>query len=170
MKRRILGIAAAAALVAPAGAHAPAQTVDAPCNGTGVPIHVIALDMKDRTGSIKVELWPANEQDFLKDDRDLKREGKFFARVWGKVPASGPVTLCIRVPQAGRYGMVFTHDRDGKNKFNIWKDGVGVVSNRAVGRSRPKLAYSTINVAPGGVQVTLKMQYLRGLSGFSPAR
>lgn len=169
MKRGMAALAAAIALIAPAAAQAPAQAGDPGCNGAGVPIRVVAEGMKDRAGRIKLELWPANESDFLREEKDLAKEGKFYARIVTSPPASGPVALCIRAPRAGRYGLVLTHDRDSNNKFGIFKDGVGVPGNQPLGRSKPKLANATVTAGPGGAQVTLQMQYLRGISGFGPA-
>lgn len=160
----------AATLPAP---PALAQTVlgedAAACNGgNGPAIRVHVTGLKDRIGRLKLELYPANEEDFLKDDTKLKNEGRFFRRIWAQTPAGGGVTLCIRAPRPGRYALLFTHDRDGKNKFNFWRDGVGFPSNRKLGRSRPKWDEATINVGGGVSRVTIHTQYLRGLSGFAP--
>lgn len=139
------------------------------CNGgAGSAIRVQVAGLKDRIGRLKLELYPANEDDFLKDDRDLKRENKFFRRIWADTPASGTVALCIKAPRPGQYALLFTHDRDGKNKFNFWRDGAGFPSNRKLGRSRPKLEEAKINVGGGVTRVTIRAQYLRGFSGFAP--
>ncbi|MBX3593747.1 DUF2141 domain-containing protein [Sphingomonas sp.] len=141
---------------------------DAACTAGSPAVRVNVTGLKDRSGRLKLELYPATEDDFLKDDRDLKKEGKFFARIWSPTPKSGPVTLCIRAPRPGRYALLFTHDRDGKNKFNFWKDGAGFASNRNLGRSRPKLNEAVITVGATGATVSIRAQYLRGLSGFAP--
>ena len=134
--------------------------------GPAVLVHVVGL--KDRKGELKLELYPANEQDFLKDDRDLVREGKLFRRVRVATPPAGPVSMCVRVPRPGRYALLFTHNRDGKNKFSIWSDGAGLASNRKLGRSRPKLRDAMVDVPAGVLTITIRAQYLRGLSGFGP--
>ncbi|HEU0066559.1 MAG TPA: DUF2141 domain-containing protein [Sphingomonas sp.] len=136
----------------------------------GPAIQANIVGLKDRTGGLKLELYPANEQDFLKDDRDLIQEGKVFRRVTAAMPASGPVALCIRVPRPGRYALLFTHDRDGKNKFNFWSDGAGFVSNAKIGRSRPRVAGAIVDVMAGVTVVTIQVQYLRGLGGFAPIK
>lgn len=141
---------------------------EAACTGASPAVRVNVTGLKDRSGRLKLELYPANEEDFLKDDTKLKNEGKFFARIWTPTPQSGPVRLCIRAPRPGRYALLFTHDRDGKNKFNFWRDGAGFASNRKLGRSRPELREAAISVGPGGTTVTIHAQYLRGLSGFAP--
>lgn len=163
----------AALLTAVMAVPAPAQVLGsdaAACAAGGPAILVTAVGLKDRKGELKLELYPATEQDFLKDDRDLVREGKLFRRVLVPTPAAGPVNLCVRVPRPGRYALLFTHNRDGKNKFSFWTDGVGVVADRKLGRSKPKLAQAVIDVPAGVARVTVRAQYLRGLSGFGPIR
>ena len=173
MMRKVLAVAATlCATVPPVAANAAQGGVigsdAAACSSGGPAIRVAVEGLKDRTGELKLELYPANDADFLKDDRDLIKEGKFFRRVRLPTPPSGPINLCIRVPSPGPYALLFSHNRDGKNKFNFWQDGAGFVSNEKLGRSRPKLAQARINVPEGVVSVTIRAQYLRGLGGFAP--
>ncbi|UUL81587.1 DUF2141 domain-containing protein [Sphingomonas qomolangmaensis] len=169
--KTLLATAIAVAAVNPAFAQAEILGSDRQaCTGNGGPaIRVNVTGLKDRTGRLKLELYPANEADFLKDDRDLLAEGKVFRRVWADTPANGAVSLCIRTPRAGRYAILFTHDRDGKNKFNFWKDGAGFPSNKRLGRSRPKVTQAVIDVGNGVTATNIRAQYLRGLGGFAPS-
>ncbi len=156
--------ACAAAVPASAQAAAAMGPDGAACaTGNGPAIKVNVSGLKDRTGRLKLELYPATEADFLKDDRDLQAQGKVFRRVWADMPSSGAVSLCIKAPAPGKYALFFTHDRDGKNKFNFWEDGAGVPSNRKLGRSKPKLAMATIAVPSGVTTANITAQYLRGL-------
>lgn len=169
----VLALAAGLLPVSFAGAAAAvgqSDPIDGSCaNGSGPPLRVNVTGLKDRTGRLKLELYPPNETDFLRDDRDLKREGKQMRRVWAATPASGPVTVCIRAPAAGQWALLFTHDRDGKNKFNFWQDGAGFPSNQKLGRSRPKVRQALVNIPAQGGQITVRAQYLRGLGGFGPS-
>jgi len=160
----------AAALVAALVAAAPqVDPVEGSCALVGGPaVYVNVIGLKDRTGRLKVEIYPNNEADFLRDDTGLKRDGRPFRRVWSSIPAAGPVGVCIRAPSGGQWALLVTHDRDGKNKFNFWQDGAGFPSNSKLGRARPKLRQALLNVAPAGGGVTVRMQYLRGLGGFGP--
>ena len=170
MIRPAATIAALALALAAGAARAQAIGDDADaCNsGSGPAIRVNVTGLKDRIGRLKLELYPANADDFLKDDRDLIKEGKTFRRAWAQTPQAGDVALCIRAPAPGRYALLFTHDRDGRNKFNFWRDGAGFVAAGNLGRSRPKLAQAVLSVGPGVTTVTIRAQYLRGLSGFAP--
>ncbi len=157
--------AALAAISLPAAAQARVLGSDANACVTrdGPAIEVAIQGLKDRTGSLKLELYPATEADFLKDDRDLKAENKFFRRVRISTPADSTITMCIKAPTPGQYALFVTHDRDGKNKFNFWTDGAGVPSNEKLGRSKPKLSMATVTVPHGVARTTIRMQYIRGL-------
>lgn len=139
-------------------------------SGEGPAIRADISGLKDRKGELKLELYPANDTDFLKDDRDLIKQGKFFRRVRVPTPQSGTVSMCIKVPRPGRYALLFTHNRDNRNKFDFWSDGAGFPSNTKLGRSRPKLPMATIDVGAGVTVTAIRAQYLRGLSGFGPLR
>lgn len=170
MKYRFVGFAlASVGLAMSVGVNARVGGQDAPaCDGSGPAIEAKIVGLKDRSGRMKLELYPATEEDFLADDSILIAAGKVFHRVWAPVPLEGPVTLCIKVPKPGHYALFFTHDRDGKNKFNFWRDGGGVPSNLRIGAAKPKLATATIEVGEGITVTTIKAQYLRGLSGLGP--
>ncbi|MET4896875.1 DUF2141 domain-containing protein [Sphingomonadaceae bacterium jetA1] len=164
-------VAAAMAIMLPRAAGAQVLGSDAAaCTGGGGPAILARIEgLKDRKGNLKLELYPADEEDFLADDGVLERAGKTFRRVQVPTPAgSGPLAMCIRVPHPGRYALLFTHDRDGKNKFNFWTDGAGFPANTKLGRRKPPLASALIDVPSGVANVTIRAQYLRGLGGFGP--
>lgn len=155
------------------GAAVPAQAAvlgsdAAACTaGEGPAILAEITGMKDASGEVRLELYPATEADFMADDHELLAQGKTFRRV--RIPARAqPFALCIRVPHPGRYALVLTHNRAGKDKFNIWQDGAGFASNRRIGRSKPSLAIATVDAGPHITTLTIKVQYLRGLGGFAP--
>jgi uncharacterized protein (DUF2141 family) len=165
----ILALAGFAAFPAAAPAQAAMLGDVSACEVGDMPaIRANIVGLKDRTGELKLELYPANKDDFLKDDRDLLKEGKVFRRVRVATPGTGPVSLCISVPHPGRYALLFTHDRDGKNKFNFWTDGAGFPSNKKLGRARTEVNEATIDVPDGVATTTIVAQYLRGFSGFGP--
>jgi uncharacterized protein (DUF2141 family) len=174
LNRVVAGAAIGVAMIVPLSVRAQAGVLgsdSAACTSGGGPaIRANVSGLKDRTGELKLELYPANEADFLKDDRDLIKEGKFFRRIRVPTPQSGAITLCIRAPNPGRYALLFTHNRDGKNKFDFWVDGAGFPSNVKLGRTRPNVEMALINVGPGVTVTDIKAQYLRGLGGFAPMK
>ena len=163
----LLAVASVGAWTAPAAAG-PVLGSEACQAGTGPAIRADITGLKDRKGDLKLELYPADEEDFLAPDRQLLAAGKTFERISVPVPASGPVSLCLKVPRPGRYALLFTHNRDGKRKFSLWVDGAGFPSNRRLGRSRPKVGEALIDVGAGITVTAITAQYLRGLGGFAP--
>lgn len=160
-----------AAVLAATPAAAQVGGDAAACAGGDPAIRAEIVGLKDRTGRLKLELYPANAADFLRDDRELRAAGKTFRRVWANVPASGPVAMCIRVPRPGTYALFFTHDRDGKNKFDVWNDGAGTPGNQKMGRAKPQLGSATVTVGARPLSVTIQAQYLHGFPpSFSPLR
>lgn len=132
---------------------------------------VNVIGLKDRGGTIKAELYPANDADFLADDNVLINARKTFRRVVIDVPSSGPVQLCIRAPSAGAYGLSLLHDRDGNRKFGLSIDGVGFGSNpESLGPFKPKVAVGRVAAGGGVTPVNVRMLYRRGLMSFGPIK
>jgi len=152
----------------PASAEMIGEDAAACIGGHGPAIQVNIVGLKDRTGEIWLELYPATESDFLRPDQDLVAEGKVFRRTRSKPPASGAVSICIRTPHAGRFTLLLRHNRVGKDKFSVFSDGAGVPSNRPMGRSKPKFDQAIIGVGPAVTVANIRVQYLRGLRGFAP--
>jgi len=132
---------------------------------------VTATGLKDRGGTMKVELYPANDRDFLQDDNILINTGKAFRRVVIDVPSAGPVQLCIRAPGPGTWALSLLHDRDGNRKFGLSVDGVGFPGNPAsLGPSKPKVAFARAVAGNGPTPVTIRVMYRKGLFTFSPLK
>lgn len=153
-------------LAPPAAAQVLGADADACSAGGGPAIRATVTGLKDARGTLKLELYPANEADFLAGDKALAAAGKTFRRITVPAPASRTATICIRVPRPGRYALFLGHDRDGKPKFNFWSDGAGFPGNAKLGRARPKLEQAVIDVGPGVTTTAIRAQYLRGLGGF----
>jgi len=137
---------------------------------SGPALLVEAVGMKDRTGNMKLEVYPSNEKDFLADDNILVAAGKTFRRVEVPVPQSGAVVLCVRIPGPGTYAVSVLHDRNTDRRFN-WKiDGIGFSGNPKLGWSKPNYRKSSVSVSSGGVsRIAVTMNYKNGL-GVSPLK
>lgn len=173
MSRAGFGLAGLA-LAAPAGAAplgSPLGGDAAACVAGNQPAILASLQgFKDRTGRVKLELYPDSATDFLRPDGELIAAGKPFRRVWADLPASGPVSICLRAPGPGRYGVIVTHQREGQTRFNFRVDGVALPQATPIGRAKPRIDQARLTVGAGVVPVTMTLQYLRGLSGFGPVR
>jgi uncharacterized protein (DUF2141 family) len=137
---------------------------------TGPAILVDVAGLKDRSGTLVVEIYPDNDADFLKDDNLLVEEGKTFRRAARPVPGNGRAQLCVRVPRPGRYALSVVHDRDGKRAFNLSSDGIGFGGNPRLGWSKPPADHASILVGSAPVEATVVMNYRKGLLGFGPLR
>jgi len=125
--------------------------------------------LKDRQGMLKLEVYPANDEDFLADDNVLLNAGKVFRRVEVPAPQTGEVHLCIRVPGPGTYAVSLLHDRDGNRKFGWTVDGIGFSGNPRLGWSKPKAAKVAISAGAGPTPLSIVMNYRSGL-GVAPLK
>lgn len=119
--------------------------------------------LKDRAGRLKLELYPANDQDFLADDNVLVMAGKPFARVEMATPPDGTVQLCIRAPHPGRYALSLLHDRNSDRKFQLSSDGIGFSNNPKLGWSKPGADRVAVDVGDTPRRVDIVMNYRHGL-------
>jgi len=124
--------------------------------------------LKDRRGRLKLELYPANDADFLEDDNALVAAGKTFRRVEVDVPPSGPVELCIRAPGPGTFAVSLLHDRDANRKFGLSIDGIGFAGNPRLGMSKPRAAAASVRVGVGPTRTRIVLNYRKGLMSFGP--
>ncbi len=139
-------------------------------NETG-PAFLIGIDgLRDRTGRLRVEIYPANDRDFLADDNVLVSAGRTFRRAEIDVPATGRPQLCLRLPGPGPYAISVLHDRNSDRRFSLSVDGVGFAGNPRIGLSRPSAAEATAHATAGLTPVAIIMNYRRGLIGFGPIR
>ncbi len=136
----------------------------------GAAFLVDVVGIKDRQGRLKLEIYPANDSDFLADDNVLIAAGKAFRRVEVAVPPSGPVSLCIRAPGAGRYALRLLHDRNGNRRFEVSTDGIGFAGNPRLGISKPSAAAASAIVGNGPAHVSIILNYRRGLLSLGPLK
>ncbi|MEN9682477.1 MAG: hypothetical protein RLZZ427_228 [Pseudomonadota bacterium] len=138
-------------------------------NEPGPALLVSPIGLKDRSGNLKLEVYPANDTDFLQDDNILIMAGKVFRRVEVAIPAAGEPVLCIRVPTAGSYSVALLHDRDQNHKFNWIRDGIGFSGNPKLGWSKPPAAATKMVAGPGMTQLHIVMNYRHGM-GVAPIK
>ena len=132
-------------------------------NEPGPAFIVSVAGLRDRTGQFKLEVYPATDADFLADDNALVAAGKTFRRVEVPVPESGPTALCVRVPRAGRYGVVVLHDRNSDRRFNWRVDGIGFAGNPRLGLAQPDVDEASALASSRRTSITIVMNYLRGM-------
>jgi uncharacterized protein (DUF2141 family) len=155
----------------------PAQAADvlgpdaAACApGSGKDAVLLTIDgFKNREGTLRVELWPGNDADFMRNHHELVAEGKAYQRVTVPVPASGNARVCVPLPGPGTYALGVFHSPQGVRKFNYRDDGATFTRNPKVGifNQKPKAADVAMRFNPGLSESEVTLNYLRGL-GFGP--
>ncbi|MFC0683850.1 DUF2141 domain-containing protein [Novosphingobium clariflavum] len=135
----------------------------------GPAFEVEVLGLKDRAGKLKLEVYPANEQDFLADDNVLVMAGKTFRRVEVPVPASGTPRLCVRLPGPGTYAVSLLHDRDNDRRFSWRIDGIGFSGNPRLGWGKPAVRNVAVSAGSGLTALRIVMNYRSGL-GVAPLK
>ena len=125
---------------------------------------VDVVGLRDRAGLIKLEIYPPTDEDFLADDSHLVAAGKTFRRVEARLPPTGSVRLCVRVPHAGRYAVSLLHDRGGDHRFNLSADGIGFAGNPRLGWSKPKAQSVSVDAGGGITALRIVLNYRHGLA------
>ena len=161
----ILVAAVAAAVATPVPDYGVAEG-QCRANERGPAVIATAVGLKDRKGTLRLELYSAVDGEWLADDRDLVREGKVFRRSVLTVPASGTVELCVRAPHAGDWSLALVHDRAGAKKFKLSTDGIGFSQNPRLVLSPPKAEAAEVAIGPGVTRINIVMNYRRGLLMF----
>lgn len=128
---------------------------------------VRVVGLKDRQGNLKLEVYPANDKDFLEDDNILIMAGKTFRRVVQTVPQAGVPQLCVRLPGPGHYAVSLLHDRDQNRKFNWRIDGIGFSGNPRLGWGKPSAAKASVAAGNGLTTISIVLNYRHGL-GVAP--
>lgn len=144
-----------------AGACAPGSS------GPAILAHFDGL--KDRKGTLRLELYPDNDADFLDDDTSLINSRKTFKRIEVPTPQEGAATICMRIDQPGVYALALIHDRDNARKFSFSSDGVGFPGDPKLGWRKPRAAKAAVKVGDGVAEIHVTMKYFRGL-GFHAVR
>lgn len=121
------------------------------------------VGLRDRTGLLKLEIYPATDEDFLADDTHLIASGKTFRRVESTIAPAGPARLCVRLPHAGRYAVSLLHDRNRDHRFQLSGDGIGFAGNPKLGWSKPKAAAVSADAGPGLTPLRIVINYRHGL-------
>ena len=138
--------------------------------GSGRDAVLLTVDgFKNREGTLRVELWPGNEQDFMRNHHELVAEGKAYQRVTVAVPKTGVAKICLPLPGPGTYAMGAFHSPTGVRKFNYRDDGATFTRNPRVSilKTKPKASEVAMRFNSGLSESNVTLNYLRGL-GFGP--
>jgi len=171
---RALLLAAAAFFALPAHAQ-PGAVQGEPqlCRpGAAEPALLLQITgLKDRAGSLRVELYPDRDPEFLGDKNKILESGQVFRRIIFDVPPGpGPTLACLGIPRPGRYSLAVIHDRQNTRHFSPFIDGIGFPGDPRLSYSKPPASKAWITIAPGLNRARLTIQYLHGLFQVGPVR
>lgn len=133
--------------------HASAECSGAP---NDVVLLIAVTGVRNANGSVSVNLYPDSPDDFMK-------KGKWVERL--RVPArAGEVTVCMPVPQSGRYAVSLFHDENGdrrlgRNWIGIPNEGYGFSRDAPTPLRLPHFEEAAIQTAPGVNRLQIKMRY-----------
>lgn len=166
----VLFAALAGALIATAAqaplAAASLSTHEAACpeDYTGPSVLVRVSGFKDRTGQLRVELYPDAPDDFLAPGRVLRAAGKVFQRIDIPTPPDGDGEVCVVLPQAGSFAIAVLHDRNTDGKLNPFSDGYGFPNNPRLGYSKPDVKAAAFTAGEERLVLDIVLNYWNGFS------
>ena len=140
----ILGLSASAV----ADDSLPASPFDfehVSCKGADNEIRIIIKDVEKSVGLITADLYPNNQETFLKGGNGRVKKVKFAAKA--------PMThFCVTTPEAGDFAMAVYHDHNANGSFD--KTGLGLPAEPWGISNNPKVTFGPPPVEKALFKVT----------------
>lgn len=166
---KLFGVAVGAlGLLALPSAYADAQVLGpypAACEAGKPAMMVRVIGLKSRKGMLRLQLYGGAPERFLE-----KRA--WIERIDSKLPATGPVEVCLPVAKPGVYAVSVRHDINGSGKSDL-SDGGGLSGNPRVSlfdialKRKPSPSKISITVGNEVLTVPIVMNYVQG-GAFKP--
>lgn len=124
-------------------------------SGKGPVVLVNVRGIKESTGKIRVQSYPATPSAWLS-------KGRWLHRIETSASA-GSMNICVPVPAEGRFGIAVRHDRNGNGKTDISQDGGGFSNNPKISifnLGKPSINKAAFVAGPGVTRITINMQYM----------
>jgi uncharacterized protein (DUF2141 family) len=129
----------------------------------GKPAMLVRVEgLKSRTGLIRVQTYGGDPARYFD-------KGAYLERVQVRVPAAGPVEVCMPVPKAGTYAVSVKHDANGNGSTDVGSDGGGFSGNPnlslldVIFKRKPAPAQVEVRVT-GLTTVPVRLNYVHGTS------
>ena len=123
--------------------------------GKGPAVLVSVRGVKESTGRVRVQSYPATGSAWLAKSR-------WIHRVESRANA-GNMTFCLPVPTAGKYGIAVRHDRNANGKTDISQDGGGFSNNPSINilnLGKPSVSKVAFQAGPGVTRISINLKYL----------
>jgi uncharacterized protein (DUF2141 family) len=156
-----IALCAIAALPA-AGHAAPAGPFAEACEGANAAMLVHVTGFKARTGMLRVQSYGGDPDHYFD-------KGTYLKRIDLRVPAAGPLDVCVPVPGPGRYAVSVRHDLNGSGKTDR-SDGGGMSGNPHLSlfdlmfKRKPAPDEVAVGVGNGVKMVPIVLNYISGAS------
>lgn len=153
----LVSIAAVALMATAASAGAATNNDMSRCSeGSGGPAVLVNVrGVKESTGRIRVQSYPANSSAWL-------NKGRWINRIESRASA-GSMSFCVPVPAAGNYGIAVRHDRNGNGKTDISQDGGGFSNNPSINilnLGKPAVNKVSFYAGTGITKITINLKYM----------
>ncbi len=123
-------------------------------SGNGPAVAVTLTDVRENTGTIRVQAYRATKQDWLE-------KGRWIYRM--EAPAkAGTMRFCMPIPASGRYAIAVRHDVDGDGKTDIFGDGGAMSNNPSINifnMGKPSYKKVGFDVGSGVENISIRMHY-----------
>ena len=125
---------------------------------TGPAVLVYVDGFQQRSGNVRVNVYGSDRAKFL-------ARGQYVRQINLPVTRSGPMQICVALPQAGRYAIAVRHDQDGNGRSG-WSDGGGFSRNPRLSLTslRPSFDNVVFSVAERPIPINVVLNYRFGLS------
>jgi len=150
----------AAGLIASFPAAAAIGPHAARCNAGETAVVVNVTGFRERTGTLRVQIYEANSRTFLE-------RGQYLARVELPVTRSGDMAVCMPVEAAGRYAVMVRHDANGNGRSDR-SDGGGFSGNPNVSlldmalKRKPSMSRVAFEVGERPARINVVLNYVSG--------
>lgn len=124
-------------------------------SGKGPAVLVNVRGIKESSGKIRVQSYPATPSAWLS-------KGRWLHRIETSASA-GSMNICVPVPAEGKFGIAVRHDRNGNGKTDISQDGGGFSNNPKISilnLGKPSINKAAFVAGPGVTRITINMQYM----------
>jgi uncharacterized protein (DUF2141 family) len=123
--------------------------------GKGPAVLVSVRGVKESTGRVRVQSYPATGSAWL-------AKGRWINRIESRANA-GNMSFCVPVPSEGRYGIAVRHDRNANGKTDISQDGGGFSNNPSINilnLGKPSVSKVAFQAGPGVTRIAINLKYM----------
>ncbi|MBL0922838.1 MAG: DUF2141 domain-containing protein [Sphingomonadaceae bacterium] len=157
--KKFLAVLAVSALALGSGTAVAGQEISNDLSrcaaGKGPAVLVSVRGVKESTGRIRVQSYPATGSAWL-------AKGRWLHRVESRASA-GNMTFCVPVPAEGSYGIAVRHDRNANGKTDIREDGGGFSNNPSINifnLGKPSASKVAFQAGPGVTRISINLKYM----------